>query len=123
MRLTVPPSTMPKSRFPGFGVSSRRMPSPNTATAAGLPASELAIVTDPVAGPVALGLKSTESVQESPPASCDPQFELTPKGPVPTMLEIVSGTEPEFLMTTGKAELVVPTPCAVKSSRVALSTA
>src|SRR5580692_9478193 len=84
-------------------------PVPDSATVSGLPGALLLTDRVPVAAPLAVGAKSTLTVQEAPAASDVPQLFDSPNGPVTPIDDIDAAAVPEFDTVTDCDELVEPT--------------
>ena len=107
--LVFPTATMPKLKPVPESVTGA-MPVPLRLTVCGLLVAVSVKLRVPVAGPVALGVNVTPTVQLAPPARLDPQVLLAMAKPaVVTMLEKPREAIWWLVRVTVLAELVLPT--------------
>ena len=85
------------------------VPVPDSATVSGLPGALLLTDRVPVAGPAAVGLNDTLTVQEAPADSDVPQLFDSPNGPVTPIDDIDTALVFGFVTVTDCAGLVEPT--------------
>jgi hypothetical protein len=108
--LVVPASREPKSRIPGVTVATGDVPTPVSATdwdPPRLPESS-PTVSDPMAGPAAVGEKETFTTQDDPAGNWPGQALVSVNGPVVETPERFSGLPPKLEIVTGWEGLTVP---------------